>query len=327
MPTMLGRARLSAGVAAAASARVEPVGRHAPAVPRYRDRRRGRGDRRLRQRLDIVFFSAGGSTSKALAEKVAAAGAVVIDNSSAWRSDPAVPLVVAEVNPQALRLDPQGHRRQPQLHDHGGDAGAEAAARRGRAEAAGGEHLSGGVRRGHGGRERTRPADRRLPATTAQRSRSMAARPILATCVSGWCRSATTSLPFNCVLGRGRLYRGGDQAARREPQDPRPARPAGLRDPCAGAACSPAIRCRSMSSSNARSRPKRRPSCSAARPGVELAEVPNPLAAAGEDPVFVGRVRRDPTVEHGLTLFLEQRQSAQGRRAERRADRRGAAPR
>ncbi|MEY4951744.1 MAG: hypothetical protein RL299_168, partial [Pseudomonadota bacterium] len=46
--------------------------------------------------LDIVLFSAGGSTSKALAPKAAAAGAVVIDNSSAFRSDPEVPLVVAE---------------------------------------------------------------------------------------------------------------------------------------------------------------------------------------------------------------------------------------
>lgn len=39
-------------------------------------------------------------------------------------------------------------------------------------------------------------------------------------------------------------------------------------------------------------------------PGVVMAEVPNPLAAAGQDPVFVGRVRADPTVEHGLALFV-----------------------
>lgn len=52
--------------------------------------------------LDIVLFSAGGGTSLALAEKVAAAGAIVIDNSSAWRMDPQVPLVVSEVNPHAL---------------------------------------------------------------------------------------------------------------------------------------------------------------------------------------------------------------------------------
>jgi aspartate-semialdehyde dehydrogenase len=39
-------------------------------------------------------------------------------------------------------------------------------------------------------------------------------------------------------------------------------------------------------------------------PGVVVTEVPNPLEATGKDPVFVGRVRRDPTVEHGLALFL-----------------------
>src|SRR5262249_60056801 len=48
--------------------------------------------------LDIALFSAGKGTSKELAPKFAAAGATVIDNSSAWRMDPDVPLVVAEVN-------------------------------------------------------------------------------------------------------------------------------------------------------------------------------------------------------------------------------------
>src|SRR3954470_18686663 len=52
--------------------------------------------------LDIALFSAGGSTSKELAPKYAAAGATVIDNSSAWRMDPDVPLIVSEVNPQSI---------------------------------------------------------------------------------------------------------------------------------------------------------------------------------------------------------------------------------
>ena len=52
--------------------------------------------------LDIVLFSAGGKLSKELAPIVAAAGAKVIDNSSAWRMDPDVPLVVPEVNSHAL---------------------------------------------------------------------------------------------------------------------------------------------------------------------------------------------------------------------------------
>ncbi|MCS6946931.1 MAG: aspartate-semialdehyde dehydrogenase, partial [Steroidobacteraceae bacterium] len=58
--------------------------------------------------LDIVLFSAGGATSRALAPKVAADGAIVIDNSSAWRMDPDVPLVVSEVNPHALERIPKG---------------------------------------------------------------------------------------------------------------------------------------------------------------------------------------------------------------------------
>src|SRR3954451_12861969 len=58
--------------------------------------------------LDIALFSAGKHTSKDLAPRVAAAGAVVIDNSSAWRMDPEVPLVVSEVNPHAIADRPKG---------------------------------------------------------------------------------------------------------------------------------------------------------------------------------------------------------------------------
>jgi aspartate-semialdehyde dehydrogenase len=49
--------------------------------------------------LDIALFSAGGKSSKELAPRFAAAGVTVIDNSSAWRMDPDVPLIVSEVNP------------------------------------------------------------------------------------------------------------------------------------------------------------------------------------------------------------------------------------
>ncbi len=58
--------------------------------------------------LDIALFSAGGSTSTEWAPRVAAAGAVVVDNSSAWRRDPEVPLVVSEVNPEDLDDIPKG---------------------------------------------------------------------------------------------------------------------------------------------------------------------------------------------------------------------------
>jgi aspartate-semialdehyde dehydrogenase len=58
--------------------------------------------------VDIALFSAGGDVSRAYAPKFAAAGAVVIDNSSAFRRDDDVPLVVAEVNPEALKHRPRG---------------------------------------------------------------------------------------------------------------------------------------------------------------------------------------------------------------------------
>lgn len=58
--------------------------------------------------VDVAFFSAGGSQSKAFAPAAAAAGALVVDNSSAYRMDPQVPLVVPEVNPEASLDAPKG---------------------------------------------------------------------------------------------------------------------------------------------------------------------------------------------------------------------------
>lgn len=60
------------------------------------------------QGVDFALFSAGGSTSREFAPKFAAAGAIVIDNSSAFRMDDDVPLVISEVNPDALRSIPRG---------------------------------------------------------------------------------------------------------------------------------------------------------------------------------------------------------------------------
>jgi aspartate-semialdehyde dehydrogenase len=58
--------------------------------------------------IDIALFSNGGAASRELAPKVAAAGATVVDNSSAWRKDPDVPLVVSEVNADDLDSIPKG---------------------------------------------------------------------------------------------------------------------------------------------------------------------------------------------------------------------------
>src|SRR6187455_113238 len=58
--------------------------------------------------VDIALFSAGATGSRAHAPRFAEAGATVIDNSSAWRMDPDVPLVVSEVNPHAIARRPKG---------------------------------------------------------------------------------------------------------------------------------------------------------------------------------------------------------------------------
>ena len=61
--------------------------------------------------LDLAIFSAGATASRALAPRFAAAGAIVVDNSSAWRMDPDVPLVVSEVNPDDIGLAWSGRAR------------------------------------------------------------------------------------------------------------------------------------------------------------------------------------------------------------------------
>ena len=87
------------------------------------------------QGFDLALFSAGGSTSGEWAPRFAEAGAVVVDNSSRWRMHDDVPLVVSEVNPEALAAPPRD-RRQPELLDDADGRRAEAAPRRGRDRAA-----------------------------------------------------------------------------------------------------------------------------------------------------------------------------------------------
>ncbi len=58
--------------------------------------------------IDVALFSAGATRSREWASVAAAAGAVVVDNSSAYRGDPDVPLVVSEVNPEAAAVRPKG---------------------------------------------------------------------------------------------------------------------------------------------------------------------------------------------------------------------------
>ncbi|MDE1153967.1 MAG: hypothetical protein PW788_15660 [Micavibrio sp.] len=79
-------------------------------------------------KVDIVLMSAGGDVSKAWSEKIGKAGPIVIDNSSAWRMDPDVPLLIPEVNPDAVWDCKKEHNRQSELLDHPDAGCAEAPA-------------------------------------------------------------------------------------------------------------------------------------------------------------------------------------------------------
>ena len=163
----------------------------------------------------------------------AAAGAIVVDNSSAWRMDPRVPLVVSEVNPRrARRRIERGHRRQPELHDDGDHAAAEGAARRASACARSSRRAS---------RPRAAPARR---AWTSSRRRCR------------WCTKRASTL-----VERRRRGDRRDRALRARG-------PARLqRRAVAGVARrATATATRSSSSSTSRARSSSSPSCASARP-------------------------------------------------------------
>ena len=252
--------------------------------------------------LDIVFFSAGGSTSRALVPKVAAAGAIVIDNSSAWRDDPDVPLVVAEVNPHALASIPKGIVANPNcttmaampvlkpLHEAaglkklvvstyqavsgGGLAGINVLESQVRAAADGGAGLA------------------RDPQAVAFPPPEKWAVPI-----------AFNVVPLNYVLGEDGYT---EEELKLRDESRKILEIPGL--PVSGTCVRVPVYTGHSLSINAEF--EREISVAEAldllgrAPGVVVTEVPNPLAATGQDPVFVGRVRPDPTVRHGLALFV-----------------------
>ena len=109
--------------------------------------------------VDLALFSCGASRSLEFAPAAVKAGAVVVDNSSAFRMDEGVPLVVPEVNPETLEAH-QGNHRQPELLDHPTRGGAQTPARRRAHQASRREHLSGGERGGAGRDRRDAGASR-----------------------------------------------------------------------------------------------------------------------------------------------------------------------
>lgn len=252
--------------------------------------------------LDIVLFSAGGSTSKALASKVAAAGALVIDNSSAWRSDPDVPLVVAEVNPHALAHIPQGIIANPNcttmaampvlrpLHD---EAGLK------RMVISTYQAVSGG------GLEAIDVLARQL-AHVGDEARKLALGgqdTMLPTPEKWSVPIAHNVVPLNYVYVEDG-YTEEEIKLRDESRKILEIPDLPVSGTCVRV---PVFTGHSLSINAEFERPisaERATELLAVAPGVVVTEVPNPVEATGQDPVFVGRIRRDFSVEHGLALFV-----------------------
>ncbi|MBL8549945.1 MAG: aspartate-semialdehyde dehydrogenase [Hyphomonadaceae bacterium] len=252
--------------------------------------------------LDVVFFSAGGATSKKLAPVVAAAGAIVIDNSSAWRGDPDVPLIVAEVNPHALNAIPKGIVANPNcttmaampalkpLHDAAGLKKLVCSTY---------QAVSGG---GLAGVEELDEQVRE----TAQRSAALTHKgdALAFPHIKKWpVPIAFNVVPMNYVYVEDG-YTEEEIKLRDESR-----KILEIPDLLVSGTCVrvPVFTGHSLSINAAFERPitpEKALELLRAAPGVVIADVPNPLEATGKDPVYVGRVRKDPTVAHGLALFV-----------------------
>ncbi|MFI5715118.1 aspartate-semialdehyde dehydrogenase [Nocardia sp. NPDC051750] len=256
--------------------------------------------------LDIALFSAGATMSRVQAPRFAAAGVTVIDNSSAWRKDPNVPLVVSEVNPEATRNPAKGIIANPNcttmaampvlkpLHDAAGLqrlivssyqavsgsglAGVEELASQTRAVIDDAEKLT------HDGSAVDFPAPNKYVAPIA----------------------------FNVLALAGSLVDDGsgetdeDQKLRNESR-----KILGLPDLLVSGTCVrvPVFTGHSLSVNAEFADPlsvQRAQEILAKAPGVQVVDVPTPLAAAGKDESLVGRIRQDPGVPdgRGLALFI-----------------------
>ena len=253
--------------------------------------------------LDIVLFSAGKGSSKELAPKVAAAGAVGGDNTSAWRLDPDVPLVVSEVNPQAAANRPKGiianpncttMAAMPVLRPLHAEAGLEALVVS-TYQAVSGSGLAG-VSELH---EQSRKVVENADKLTHDGAAVQYPEPNV------YIRPSA----FNVLAMAGSIVDDGlnetdeEQKLRNESRKILDIPDLKVSGTCVRV---PVFTGHSLQINARFARPitpQRAAELLADAPGVEPSDVPTPLQAAGQDPTYVGRIRRDETVENGLSLF------------------------
>ena len=254
--------------------------------------------------VDIALFSAGGSTSKSLAPRVADAGATVIDNSSAWRMDPDVPLVVPEVNAHALASIPKGIVANPNcttmvampvLKPLAVEAGLR------RLVISSYQAVSGGGLAGvqELDEQVRKTADVAAALTYDGQAASFPSPSVFA-----------APIAFNVVPECGSWIDDGSGETSEERKLVEESRKIlELPNLAVSATCVrvPVFTGHSLAI-NAQFHhpltPQRATELLKSAPGVILENVPTPLAAAGINPTLVGRIRPDPTVPHGLSLFL-----------------------
>ena len=258
--------------------------------------------------LDVVLFSAGGATSREWAPKVAGAGAVVVDNSSAWRRDPEVPLVVSEVNPGDLDDIPKGIVANPNcttmaampvlapLHEHAGLVRLRVSSYQA-VSGSGGKGLSELDRQLRGAYAAGDPKDLALDGSTLE----LPAPEVYA-----------VPIGFNVVPLAGSLVDDGSLETDEEQKLRHESRKIlHLPDLPVSGTCVrvPVFTGHSLAVSAEFDRditPEEAVAVLTRAPGVVVTNVPNPLQAAGRDEVFVGRVRADQAAPQGrgLSLFV-----------------------
>ena len=255
--------------------------------------------------LDVAIFSAGATTSRALAPKFAAAGVIVVDNSSCWRMDPDVPLVVSEVNPLDIKQAKKGIISNPNcttmaampvlkpLHD---------AASLVRLTASTYQAVSGG------GVQGVAELDEQVQAVDGVDQLTYDGEAVSFPAPKKFARTiAFNVLPFaGSLVDDGELETDEEKKLRNETRKILHIPDLKVSGTCVRV---PVFTGHSLSLHAEFARaitPSEAERILAGAPGVSVVDIPTPLLAAGKDPSYVGRIRKDQSVDgdKGLVLFV-----------------------